>query len=295
MNKRAYLLVCDFDQTLAETFTPPPGGMDTIQAYVVAVEKVFGEKGLQIYFEKGGLRNRSPGEVVNEIIQEDVTLVSHAYNVYRDVFEANGSVRWNFMNPFPTISEMLVQFKLQCLSDQISTEWPKPYPGVIEFINLFKLMRHHDEILIDFAILSSGHENFINKTLALWKLPKPKVMVTDDDIRHRQKPSLEARTKPAPFPMRLLQLKLLQSESTNGFEREMIYFGDDPHKDGGLAKNVGVPFGWFNPHEKKHDTIFPEGSFSFQNWEKLNIFLGKIETRTQLFSGAPLSEVFSTF
>ena len=295
--RRKYLLVCDFDQTLFETFTPPLGGMDTLQAYASAVTELFGEEGSEIYQAAGGLKNRSPGEVISAILSEKSDLGTVAYEIWHENFI--DLLPWNFSDPTAVMTEMLVQLKLQCLLGQISIEWPMPYPGVIGFFKKIEILRMEDRINIDFAILSSGHTDFIKKTFGCWGLSPPKVMITDDDLRHLERPPLHNRVKPAPFPFALTQLKWLRSLNGNkiGHTRQgMIYIGDDPKKDGGLAKNVNVPFGFFNPRGILDESCgFPDSSFAFAAWDQVGNFLCHSETKSRFLQGQSCRDIFSHF
>lgn len=246
-----YLLVSDFDGTIANTFAPSPSNIGVSEAYRLAVEKLFGEEALKYYISTGGLKNRNPGEVVKSLQDQGF----------------GGDV----------IAEDLVQAKLGYLLREIGPEWPKPCNGFVEF---YKVIEEMDGVEI--AILSSGHEEFIKKTFFAWGLDPPRIMLTDDDFRGYNPPlPLEKFSKPSPLLMDLIQ------QEWGGRRRHMIMFGDDPDKDGKLAKNAGIPFGLF----PRQNFFFAENSFQFDDWREISAFLRK-ETSQQLISrGVSASEI----
>ncbi len=246
-----YLLVCDFDGTIADTFSPSPNNIGVSEAYRLAVEELFGNEALEKYFSTGGLKNRSPGEVVKNL---------------QDQGFGEG-----------VTAEDLVHAKLGHLLQEIGPEWPKPCRGFVKF---YKEIEEMDGVEV--AILSSGHTNFIKKTFSVWGLDPPRIMLTDDDFRGYNPPlPLEKFSKPSPFLIDLLQ------EEWGGCRRHMIMFGDDPDKDGKLAKNAGIPFGLF----PRQNFFFAENSFQFDDWREISAFLRK-ETSQQLISrGVSASEI----
>src|ERR1044071_4449362 len=63
----ASLLASDFANTVAFTSEPLPGGKTVEEAYEVAIYEVLGPEVLHNYIKNGGLRNRSPMEIVAEL------------------------------------------------------------------------------------------------------------------------------------------------------------------------------------------------------------------------------------
>lgn len=217
-------LVLDFDGTMADTFAPSPSGIGVNEAYRLAVNCLFGKIGEMMFDNIGGLQNRAPIELI-EILQKRGVKLSVSLE------EA---------------AEKLVCAKLDALTGEIGTTWPLPCQGYTEFnAGLFRLCQ--DGLDIHLAVLSSGHTEFIKKTLAVWdkqwKVFWPDIIISDDDVRHLPLP-IEQKIKPSPFLFKLIK------ERMSG---KFFYFGDDPEKDGRLALNSGVPFGWFmgNKDEKK--------------------------------------------
>ena len=97
------LFVLDFDGNLANTFAPSPNGIGVHKAYETAVFKLFGQSGLNKYLETGGLKNRAPGEVVEQLHGE----------------------------PSLELAQKLVQAKLACFLDEIGETWPQAFPEAL--------------------------------------------------------------------------------------------------------------------------------------------------------------------
>jgi len=75
----------------------------------------------------------------------------------------------------------------------------------------------------------------------------------------------------------------------------MIYIGDDPVKDGSLAKRVGIPFGWYTHSPGTSMNTFPKGSFSFSDWSLLGNFLERRSVMEMLQGDLPLPEILASF
>lgn len=316
MENIPYLFLCDYDRTLFNTKKRSPNGIGLEEGYEHAVTQIFGPKGLAHYQDEGGLQNRAPSEVVVSLMKRDTGLIGHAREKHAELslslenLPATLSVPWDEASLVFLLAEMLVHFKLQLFLGEIGPDWPRPYPGVCDFFHTVADLRVKEGLPIQTGILSSGHTPFIEKTLSLWEIPNPRIMITDDDIRHLKYPkNPKSKVKPAPFPFRLLQARWLKQ--LNGYNPiclsqvraslpRMMYFGDDSEKDGGLARNVGVPFGWYQGNEKgkpgfSPNQQFPEGSFSFPDWTNLCDFIGQSSVKKLFFSGTPLAEIFSLF
>lgn len=314
--KDSYLFASDFDLTFFDTKALSPRGIGLEEGYEYAVGKIFGLRGLDLYRDEGGLRNRAPSEVIISLAEKDESLLEYAREEYGKLISSGveNSLSflgaWSSENKVSILSEMLVHFKLQLFLDEISKSWPLPYPGVADFFQIIRKTKMREKISLHIGILSSGHLKFIRKTLALWDIPEPAVILTDDDLRQLRYPKLaKDRVKPAPFPFRFLHYRWLKRLNGNKPIRlshiqdslpKMIYFGDDPIKDGGLAKNIGVPFGWYRGNEKDKSGLspnqqFPRGSFTFSDWTKLCDFIRQGSVKKLFSSGAPLAEIFSLF
>lgn len=210
------ILALDFDRTIADTFTSSPSGLGVNEAYAVAVESVFGKHGLNSYKHLGGLRNRSPREVVSELQQSGFLACENA----------------------TALTNKLVGHKIDCLTNQIGqalpdgTLWPRLTEGFADF---WRQVVANSSVFT--AILSSGHRAFIIRTFQVHELALPDFIITDDELRILPEPL----SKPDP---RLWGYLLQESHIT---PLDSLYIGDDQVKDGGLARNAGVPFLHFAP------------------------------------------------
>jgi len=308
-----YLLVFDFDGTAFDTFEPNSKGIGVHEAYRLAVKDIFGEKGVQIYDDCGGLKNRAPEEIVYSILNEDKTLLgqaescfdSHCKTLRRLVPEGKGApLEWVASDNGrlqKTIAEMLVLIKLSYLMDEIGSRleddcmWPRPCKGFIQLLNAVRELRS-EGIDVQCAIISSGHELFIRRTFESWGYDLPPIVLSDDDMRGKTYPvDFKQRVKPSPYLFDLVQAEWISEgilfssyarhiEMFRESRQRMIYFGDDLSKDGELAKNAGVPFGLFDPKQKIFER--PDNqSFVFQDWGKVADFLRHEDIRERLRAG----------
>lgn len=262
------LIIADFDGTLADTFQPSPNGIGVTEAYETSILNIFGKKGVSIYQQIGGLNNRAPSEVITDLLasagESYEEMITNAKSFHKRQngtlaglvpYGKGAGLNWINGRTNVVLSEMLVLRKLQILSNEIGCNWPKPFKGVVSFLN------QCNQRSIKFALLTSGHELFIEKVFQHWGVEKP-IMVTDDDLRGNT-PYL---SKPNAALMDLVLKKVPEGIPA-------IYLGDDPVKDGGFAENTGIPFGWFNPSKKKFDGILPENTLQFQSWDDLHKYI----------------------
>lgn len=236
----------DFDNTAFLTAAPPgEGGIDVATAYELAINEIFGTEILTAYRKAGGLRNRGPSEVVQELAPG------------RSSSEVS------------QLAEQLVAAKLSHLIDQIGLPvgggfWPMPCEGFLPFWRWFAKQD------IRTGVISSGHTAFIERVFQLYDLQPPRVIVSDDDVRRRHYANLRWRVKPGTFQLTLARLRLAdeygESPKSASFHDKsgIIYFGDDALKDGGLARAAGVRFGHFDPQVSAEVTT---GGFRFPSWE----------------------------
>ncbi|MCK4539547.1 hypothetical protein KAU09_00150 [Candidatus Parcubacteria bacterium] len=318
-----YLLVYDFDGTVADTFQPSPNGVGVYEAYRLAVNNIFGQDGLKIYDQAGGLQNRAPEEIVSLVLAGNDQMIKQAEVCFdqknktlrRLVPDGKGApLKWingdkNCLQK--TITEMLVLIKLSYLMDEIGTSfsdgavWPRPCVGFWDFIRAIEDLRM-ENLDIQNAIISSGHDEFIKKTFAVWGFDPPRIMLTDDDMRGRNYPAeFQKRVKPSSYLFDIIQSSwisdgILFSEYARHIEliydtrRRMMYFGDDLNKDGGLAMSAGVPFGLFDPkqvHNYKHSNSF----FAFGDWRDVARFFRRNDVKKLLSEGQPIIRVVSCF
>lgn len=227
------LVAFDFDRTVADTYTPSPTGIGVNQAYDNAVRTIFGEGGFSFYHDVlGGLKEREPKELTRELLQglqgsppEPETLRS--------------------------ATTSLVSIKLEAYRSIIGKEWPRLYPGATDF---FKGVE--EGILpIDIAIVSSGHDEFINEVFKANDLMPPPIMITSDTIRDLNQPNRDLQ-KPYPYQLARAhydwakqygESPYKQNGSFTGREKGkpyILYVGDDLQKDGRLAYGSRIPFGY---------------------------------------------------
>ena len=223
----ARLTAADFDNTIALTAEPSPAGVGVNEAYELAIDTVFDSDQLSIYRQNGGLRNRAPLEVVSELMPD-----AYATEIKTKEHELNKA-------------------KLDVLLGEIGTRfangqlWPRPVPGYLEFRE--RLHDSRDEgIRVDDAVISSGHESFIKKTFDVWAISYPTHIVAVETLDrvgrgYAVKPSSEVMDVTRGFWRIGYGLPFWQDASAEELSR-IIYTGDDPVKDGGLAANSGVSF-----------------------------------------------------
>lgn len=218
MNK--HLVILDFDGTIARTSESSPHNIDVKTASRRAVEQVFGDEGVRFYEEElGGLQNREPGELVRSIID--------GLGWRGNGFTAKGA------------TEYFVAAKLGELLSEISPEWPQLYPGVREFFRAVE----GGAIPVDLAIVSSGHDEFIKRSFKAQDLKCPEILVTSDVIRNREMPH-RARYKPNPYQLAIAHKLWIdgRNDLDDYGKKGMVYIGDDPEKDGGVAQRSRIPF-----------------------------------------------------
>ncbi len=261
-----YLIGMDYDGTLFSTHLSSPNGINVKEAYYRAISDIFGYPIAEMFLISG-LQNRAPSEIIADILhahrsgpefdEARVNLLARAHSFFETqeghsgyfIPECkNGEVEWNEKSPVRTVTEMLVGRKLHYLLDEIGQSgedgemWPQPCGGALDFLKIAGEL-HEQGYPLDVAIISSGHDSFIEKSLDVWNVPKPQILVTDDDIRPRTYPlELERRVKPGQIPLALAHLKWLKQQGLlhedslvvqEGKETKtrIAYIGDDIEKD----------------------------------------------------------------
>lgn len=273
------LLAFDFDGTCFDTFRPSPNSVDVNTAVRRTLVDMFGEGILLTYTAMGGLQNRSPGELIIELARECVdtpAFFASAKRFFRGrnartfncLVPAGKGMKIDWLSLHLSTTELFVRRKLEILLCEISSKrsvgewWPKPTTGFIDFWN---------EISVDdcyTAIVSSGHDMFIERTFALYDLPCPDIMMTDDDQRAKMRSDPFTSQDPLdlplhkPNPLMIEELRRKFEESCGG-ECEITFFGDCPDKDGGLAEAAGIPFYLFGEKESDYATVV------FTDWREL--------------------------
>lgn len=261
---RELFVLTNFDGTTFNTFEPAPSGINVPIAYDRAVQSIFGEAGFTIYQNKlGGLQNREPGELFDLI----------AKRLEIDVDAEFGS-RKEGVRAF-------VDAKLQQMLPDISPEWPLPYKGVIDFFRAVE----DNEIPVTVGIASSGHRGFINRVYEVNGLIPPAIMATSDEINNLVEPR-RGLYKPNTYQIAALHFQRLRQHLGNDYfqwvqeeeakrflqrdeiKQRMIYVGDHPGKDGGVAGRARIPYG-FVPfvHPEYQPT---EGQVRFEDFSVLH-------------------------
>lgn len=241
MYHRRVLLISDFNNTAFST------KREVEAASYMAVGKIFGEATAKYCKnELGGLQNRSPSELMHALIPDN-----------RNIF---------------AFTKSYVEERFNILESKIGKDWPEPCEGFVDF---------YQEIVareIDFAIVSSGHRSFIEKTFKAKDLVIPNIIVSDDEIKkHAYLPQVR-RDKPATLPMDMAYCQWLNQVgycyggAKYGQEipakDNIIYFGDSLLKDGKMAERAGVKFGWF-VSESAYKNEPEKRRFTFGNWKEI--------------------------
>lgn len=264
------LAVFDFDNTVADTFAPSPNGLDVHTAYDIALEQLFGEPHLLKVV--GGLKNRAPTELVHDIVRAEPKLVVHAMRTY-DLLRTRVQhlmpkgtgiplVPIKGDNYLPLLGEMIVRLKLECLAGEVSPQWPRPFDGVGE---LFEELRTRKKKL---ALISSGHDSFIRSSFKAWGIQCPDIVLSDDVLRPLPGP-IAQKSKPSKLLIHYLLMMAAQSRIDARWD-QLAYFGDDLVKDGGLARNADIPFGWYNPAANGDARDLRPNDFVIRSWRDLS-------------------------
>lgn len=222
------LVVADFDGTIANTFEDSPAGVNVRTAYEQAIKESLGIDAYAIYLDKGGLRNRSPFQVVSELVsgktQREVEGLTQKLNVT----------------------------KLRLLCDEIGTHfpdgsiWPRPIEGYVEFVGGVSSLE--EGFRPNHVVLSSGHHAFIGRTLNAWGLfdgdSRPRVFSEElaRGVARARGLSVQSMSKPSFRLMEFVLETIYGPTIGEEIRSSVIYVGDDPEKDGGLARNSGVDF-----------------------------------------------------
>ncbi|MEA2715242.1 MAG: hypothetical protein QOG91_270 [Candidatus Parcubacteria bacterium] len=272
----------DFDATIAETFDKPPGGVGVREASIIALQEIFGSNFDHGFIERlvPEIKRMTPSQVVKlalysgprQVLLAEARAFMSRSNGTLDQYVPAGKgipLIWPDALPLPVITEAFVRVKLRELIKQIGqpladgSSWPKPCRGFRIFWDRYCRARSAFYetwgVRLDFGIVSSGHDNFINKCFDAWGVPRPDFMVTDDDLRSRAHAHLPPalRSKPSPEPFKILYREWQEETQAGGNGskagriRNALYIGDSAEADGGLARNLNLPFLWFQPRGRK--------------------------------------------
>ncbi len=316
-----YLLGFDFDRTQARTFEQSPQGMGVAEAYAQTVRDIFPTVGRGVFADLTLDLSRAPSELAMTLLKSDRggVLYDDVLDFYeREVTRLNGYVPegkgaplvWQPEALEGTVAELLVRRKLHYLYGQIGQPfpngevWPRPYPGFLNFWQTVDRINQEQVGKVDIkrAVISSGHERFIQHTFTTWGATQPDILVTEDDIRGRIYPKqMDKRVKPGLLPMALalrewsrhIQKEDQVKPNVGGARlrrQKVMYLGDDLGKDGGMAQAGGILFGWF-----EETGILDTGlcnSFTFYHWDEMTERL--VDGVNNLQAGQPLADVFIT-
>lgn len=271
LNKtQARLVTIDFDKTLAQTFEACPGGVGVELAYDMALRELFGES--ELLGAVGGLKNRAPTELVRDILSTHNGLRRYAWQSYerkceklRDLLKKGLGlplVPISDSNEADVLGEMLVRLKLQILESQIGPEWPKPCDGALDGLERFASKN------IPIAIVSSGHEGFIQRCFSVWGALCPQILITDDFMRG-QPISPEKKIKPSPVLIHYAMMRAYQLGYRALVRSETVHVGDDYAKDGSLARNACIAFWWYASEGQPHDVQLQEDDVIFTHWREI--------------------------
>ena len=230
------LFVSDFDNTVALTFEKSPNGIGVDEAYNMAITEMFGVQALEEYQGRGGLRNRAPIEVVGELAAP-----------------AND-------RELNDLTDELNEKRLGMLMKEIGVRfpdgsmWPRLTKGYVEFYDKMKNGGGSNQHVTD-IILSSGHEQFIEKTYEVYGLDRPTHIFAEETARQlatEVSVDIAKLTKPSPILMMVMYNLWRQDHSIPALSIDapipfddrdrIIYVGDDPKKDGELAEGSNVRF-----------------------------------------------------
>ncbi|PKL72546.1 hypothetical protein CVV26_00855 [Candidatus Kuenenbacteria bacterium HGW-Kuenenbacteria-1] len=124
------------------------------------------------------------------------------------------------------------------------TVWPQACSGFLEF---YRALNNP----LEFGIISSGHDLFIEKCFEVWGIEIPKIVVTDDLMRSRRCDNFSQaeRVKPGVGPFKIFceEYKKLYAKNLN--KDQVLYIGDSAKMDDDFARNCKISFILFNPNE----------------------------------------------
>src|SRR5665213_907365 len=156
------LIALDFDGTIANTSVSLASHISVHTAYQRAFKDVYGTGSMYYDFNEV-FGNRAPREMAEYIDAYSAVPDDNCFKQYPSVAEATARI---------------VEAKLSYILPQISTEWPPLYDGVQEFFHSIA----QDEIPVETAIISSGHDAFIQRVFEVHDIPMPDYLVTSDTL-----------------------------------------------------------------------------------------------------------------
>jgi len=259
---QARLVAMDFDNTVARTFEPSPNGLGVTQVCSMSIQEMFGSRVFKSFEDSGGLQNRAPAEVIRQLAPD-----------------AEGIEHDRLVDEF-------ISKKLEIIMGEIGKSlpdgalWPRPTAGYLELCKAIQGARARGS-LIDEAIISSGHEPFIQEVYSVWGIQQPGIVIATETTQRAAQDlelSSESLVKPASILIQMartawaLDYDVMTNPAaglSSDEQRRITYVGDDLNKDAGLAKNSGVAFEHINPNDP---------TSSWATWQRLadKFALGKL-------------------
>lgn len=275
--RHAYLLLDDYDGTLAETTEPCPGGVDIYTSYEKAIRKLWGEEHIDAYWQSEPVENSpAPIQVVEHLFPNET--VPRQRELTEELIATTQS--WEVAQVGTPLGE--------------GETWPPKARGLDEYWQRTEEMQaraRREGFRIDRGIVSSGFRGFITRSFEIWNLKLPEVMVTDDEVRSSPFPRTpEERVKPAIWPLALAHEAWLEQQGGFSWEAaiesrtRILVRGDNLLKDGGLARNYGAEFQHYVPGEARTEgaihSLAETSDMLEWNWDMLR-------------EGRPMTEIFS--
>lgn len=225
----------DYDGTTHLTSELSPDGIGVDEAYKLALAEQLDPEAASRYVLQGGHNHRTPYEIVQAVLPD-----------------VDG-------DELDLLSARVTAAKLEILMSQIGkklpdgTRWPRTTDGFILFWEQLNRLKARG-LPIGTAIISAGHTVFERRTFEMLGLAPPDVFMTNDALRALcLNVPPDEQVKPHPRIMRLTQqilhttLNLPTTTSPQGIST--LHIGDDPVKDGGLAKNSDTNFILLDPEQ----------------------------------------------
>lgn len=263
------VLGADFDMTIADTFTPPIGGLGVPEAYERAVGDIFGP---EAWGSIGGFANQAPIEIgeklCDQIGLDQFVLLARDYYTSRQSeldavmpLDSGAIINGRDGDTLNGVVEVMVRRKLELLLPNVGQPlegggmWPKLMPG---FEHFWRRVTKNPEVVT--AIISSGHDVFIENVLAQHRLPRPDIIISDDYMRRKGLRFYK------PNPM-IWEYVLQEVRGLGHQPISSIYIGDSRSHDGGLARNALIDFMQFaGPESAWHGH-----KGTFDDWKNLSI------------------------
>jgi len=158
------------------------------------------------------------------------------------------------------------------------------------------------------AIVSSGHTEYIQAVFKAQGLQPPKILISSDTTRELTEPKRD-KFKPEVYLLGLAHFHASDRqgirESSNTYlgrhpdKQHMMYIGDDPSKDGKLAENARILYGFvpfvkpeFVPDTSRGQVFIPDFLFLAKTLRDNHAALEKGESLSEIFLKKPDKEIF---